>query len=269
MSSLAQMKDLFNIKGKVAVVVGAGSGIGQGIAFAFAAHGGKVVAADINKETLDKTVNQIKSEGGECIGVVADSTKVEDVRKLAEEAIKTYGKIDALYAVPGINVRKMIASYTYDEFDRVVNVNLKGTFILLKEIGKEIAKNPDGGSIVVISSIRHLVVEPGQSVYAATKAGIVQLARTLAAELGKYNVRVNAIAPGVVDTPLTQQIKNDPSWYEAYKNKSVFKRWADVKEIAGPAIFLATPAASYITASVIYVDGGWTGVDGRYEPKVV
>lgn len=268
MVSVEEMRGLFDVSGKVAVVTGAASGIGQGIAYAFAANGGRVVASDVNVEGLEHTVGEIRRAGGEAVGVVADITRVEDVRRLAQEALKAYGRIDALYAVPGINVRKRVEDYTYEEFDRVVNVNLKGTFILLKEIGREIAKNREGGSIVVVSSIRHLVVEPGQSVYAATKAGIVQLARTLAAELGRYNVRVNAIAPGVVDTPLTQQIKNDPEWYRAYAEKSVFKRWASVREVAGPALFLATPAASYITASVLYVDGGWTGVDGRYEPSL-
>lgn len=262
------MKNLFDVTDKVAVVVGAGSGIGQGIAYAFAANGGKVVAADINKEALDLSVDEMKKETKNVLGVVVDSTKQDSVQNLAKESVNKFGKIDALYAVPGINVRKSIANYSYEEFDKVINVNLRGTFTLLKEIGKEIAKNKEGGSIVVMSSIRHLVTEPGQAVYASTKAGMVMLARTLAAELGKNNVRVNAIAPGVVDTPLTQQIKKNPDWYGAYASKSALKRWASVREIAGPALFLASPAASYIDATVLYVDGGWTGIDGRYEPNV-
>lgn len=111
-------------------------------------------------------------------------------------------------------------------------------------------------------------MEPGQSVYTATKAAIVQFARVLVAELGPCNVRVNAVAPVVVDTPLTQQIKRDPEWYNVYADKTALKRWARPEEVAGSAVFLATPAASYITGSVIYVDGGWTAIDGRFEPKL-
>jgi NAD(P)-dependent dehydrogenase (short-subunit alcohol dehydrogenase family) len=268
MTTVSEMRNMFDVAGKVAVVVGAGQGIGQGIAYAFGANGGKVVAADIRTDTLEATVAAIKEEGGEAIGVPCDSTKLGDVEHLTSEAIRKYGRIDCLYVVPGINVRKSIANYSYDEFDKVVNVNLKGSFQLLKEISKEIVKNKEGGSIVVISSTRCIVTEPGQSVYASTKAGLVMLARTLAAELGKYNVRVNAIAPGAVETPLTTQIKSNPDWYNAYANRSALKRWGQPKEIAGPALFLASEAASFITGSVLFADGGWTAIDGRYEPSV-
>jgi NAD(P)-dependent dehydrogenase (short-subunit alcohol dehydrogenase family) len=122
------------------------------------------------------------------------------------------------------------------------------------------------GSIVLFSSIRGLVVEPGQSVYAATKAGIVQLVRTAAAEFGPAGVRVNAVAPGVVDTPLTAPIKARPEWYAAYSEKNVLRRWARPEEIAEPTVFLCSDAASYVTGSVLLVDAGWTAADGRFQP---
>lgn len=268
MTNYDELKNLFNLKGKVAVVTGAAQGIGQGIAYTFSANGGKVMCIDIKEKELFQTVDEINKNGGIAEGMVADITSIEQVQELYNKTIEKFGGIDALYIVPSINFRKKIENYTYEEFDKVINLNLKGTFILLKEIGTKMGKNGKGGSVVLLSSIRSIVVEPGQGVYAATKAGIVQLAKTLAAEMGQYNVRVNAIGPGVVDTPLTQQIKNDPNWYRAYADKSVFKRWGTVKEIAGPAVFLATDAASFITGTIIFVDGGWTGVDGRYEPKV-
>jgi NAD(P)-dependent dehydrogenase (short-subunit alcohol dehydrogenase family) len=268
LASISEMKGLFDISGKVAVVTGAGSGIGQGIAYAFAANGGRVVASDKNTEALSKTVGEIKANGCGVIGVDADCTAVSDVRRLRDEAVGAYGRIDVLYAIPGINVRKKIEDYTYEEFDRVVQVNLKGTFVLMKEIGSEIAKNSDGGSIVVMSSIRGAVVEQGQVAYAATKAAVAQMARVQAAELAGRNVRVNALAPGYTDTPLVAKIKNDQEWYRQSTGRNALKRWATVKEIAGPAIFLATPAASFITGSVLYVDGGWTAIDGRYDPKL-
>lgn len=267
-STFDEMRGLFDITGRVAVVTGAGSGIGQAIAYAFAASGGKVVASDKNAETLEETVREIRSAQGEAVAVGADCTIVEDVKRLAREAVGAYKRIDALYAVPGMNVRKRIEDYSYEDFDRVVEVNLKGTFILMKEIGSEIAKNRDGGSIVVMSSIRGVVVEQGQAAYAATKAAVAQLARVQAAELAPMNVRVNALAPGYTDTPLVTKIKNDPEWYRQSTSRNALKRWASPREIAGPAVFLATPAASYITGAVLYVDGGWTAIDGRYDPKV-
>jgi NAD(P)-dependent dehydrogenase (short-subunit alcohol dehydrogenase family) len=170
-------------------------------------------------------------------------------------------------STPGINVRKTILNYSSEEFDRVIAVNLKGTFHVLREAGA-IMSEAGGGSIIAFSSIRALTVEPGQGVYAATKSGIVQMVRALAAELGPRNVRVNAIAPGVVETPLTQPIKDRPDWYNAYAAKSVLGRWARAEEMAGPVIFLASDASSYVTGSLLFVDGGWTAADGRFAPPL-
>jgi NAD(P)-dependent dehydrogenase (short-subunit alcohol dehydrogenase family) len=124
------------------------------------------------------------------------------------------------------------------------------------------------GSIIAFSSIRAQVVEPGQGVYAATKAGTVQMFRALAAELGTRGVRVNVVAPGVVETPLTAQIKDYPEWYEAYAEKSILGRWAKPHELAGAVVYLASEASSYVTGSFMLVDGGWTAADGRFAPPL-
>ena len=168
-------------------------------------------------------------------------------------------------ARPSVNVRKPLLAYTEEEFDRVVSLNLRGNFNVLRAAGR-IMTAQGRGSIVLFSSIRSVTVEPGQGVYAATKAGIVQLVRTAAAEFGPKGVRVNAVAPGVVDTPLTAPIKANADWYGAYSAKTILKRWARPEEIAAPTAFLASDAASYMTGSVLFVDGGWTAVDGRFQP---
>jgi NAD(P)-dependent dehydrogenase (short-subunit alcohol dehydrogenase family) len=124
------------------------------------------------------------------------------------------------------------------------------------------------GSIVALSSVRAQVVEPGQGVYAATKAGTLQMIRALAAELGPLGVRLNAVAPGVVETPLTKQIIENDAWYRAYADKSMLKRWASPAEMAGAVVFLCSDASSYVTGSYLLVDGGWTAVDGRFTPPL-
>jgi len=175
--------------------------------------------------------------------------------------------LDILVSTPSINVRKPMLQISDEEFDRVVDLNLKGTFMLMRSAARGMAER-GRGSIIVFASIRAEVVEPGQSVYAATKAGTRQLARTLASELGTKGVRVNTIAPGVVETPLTAQIKNNPAWYQAYADKSALKRWARAEEMAGAVVYLASDASSYVTGSVLLVDGGWTAQDGRVTPPI-
>jgi NAD(P)-dependent dehydrogenase (short-subunit alcohol dehydrogenase family) len=155
--------------------------------------------------------------------------------------------------------------YTDDELSRVLDVNIKGNFNVLRAAGR--VMTPRGkGSIILFSSVRAQVVEPGQGAYAATKAGIIQLARAAAAEYGPHGVRVNAIGPGVIETPLTAPIKANAEWYNAYAAKSVFKRWGKPEELIGAAVFLASDAASYVTGSIIFVDGGWLAADGRFTP---
>ena len=257
-------KNLFNLDGRVAVVIGAGSGIGQSAARGLAAHGAFAVCADLQRELAVQTAAEI---GSHATAMSVDITQTESVVELLRSVIDQHKRLDIVVTTPGANVRKQISDYQDIDFDRVIELNLKGTFRVLREAGR-IMSDRGGGSIIAFSSIRSQVVEPGQGVYAATKAGIVQVVRALAAELGPKGVRVNAIAPGVVETPLTQPIKDHPDWYAAYAAKSVFGRWASADEMAGPVIYLASDASSYVTGSVLFVDGGWTAADGRFDPPL-
>ena len=254
-------RSLFDLTGKTALVVGAASGIGRASSTGLAAFGARVFCADVDGKGAAETAQDITTDSGEAKAVTLNICDTTSIRQALHEA----GQVDILVSTPSVNVRKPILKTTDDEFDRIVDLNLKGTFRLVRETAARMAKQGKG-SIIVFSSIRSQVVEPGQGVYAATKSGVVLMLRALAAELGEKGVRANAIAPGVVDTPLTAQIKNNPDWYNAYAEKSILKRWAKPEEIVGAVLYLASDASSYTTGSTIFVDGGWTAADGRFTP---
>lgn len=246
---------LFRLDGRRAVVIGAGRGIGRESALALAAHGAEVTCADRDPATAEETAGRC---GGRALTL--DVLDGEAVRRAAASE-----PADVLVFTTATNVRKRLLDYSDEEFGRVVDLNLRASFDLVRAFGAAMVAR-GRGSIIGFASIRATVTEPGQGVYAATKAGLVQLLRTAAAEFGPYGVRVNAIAPGVVDTPLTRQIKDDRAWYEAYAAKSALGRWARAEEMAGAVVYLASDAAGFVTGSVLYVDGGWTAVDGRFDP---
>jgi NAD(P)-dependent dehydrogenase (short-subunit alcohol dehydrogenase family) len=257
--------DLFRLDNRVVAVVGAGSGIGEAVARGAARQGAHVVCLDVAADAASATADRIRSAGGTAGSVAIDITDSATVESEVAHIAERRGRLDAVICTPAINVRKKIVDYADEEFDRVVRINLKGTFNVLRASGRVMTARK-AGSIVIFTSIRSQVVEPGQSVYAMTKAGVVQLVRTAAAEFGPSGVRVNAIGPGIVETPLTAPIKAKPEWYQAYASKSVLGRWASAEEMVGPTLFLASDAASYVTGTVLFADGGWLAADGRFTP---
>ncbi len=259
------MEAMFRLDEKNVVVVGAGAGIGQAVALGCASQGAWVGCADLSIAGADATAAQIRDQGHGAESSEVDIRESSAVEQMFNTIAQQRTSLDVVVCTPGVNVRKRLVDYTDEDFDRVVDVNLRGNLNVMKAAGRIMAAQ-GSGSIIVFSSIRSLVVEPGQGVYAATKAGIVQMVRTLAAELGPQGVRVNAVAPGVIDTPLTAAIKKHPEWYQAYADRSILRRWGKPEEMVGPTVFLASDAASYVTGTVLFADGGWTAVDGRFDP---
>lgn len=263
MTSLAEYRALFDLNERSAMVIGAGSGIGEACAQALAAHGAHVVCADVGADAAERVTQGIVAQHGHATTAVVDITDVASV----DELFAANPNVEVVVCTPSINVRKPIMKMTEDEFARVMNLNLGGTFNVVKAAGATMTPNGKG-SIVVFSSVRSQVVEPGQGAYAATKAGAAALVKTAAAEFGPMGVRVNAVAPGVVETPLTEQIKADKEWYQAYADISALGRWSSPAEQTGAVVYLASDAASFVTGTILFVDGGWIAVDGRFTPPL-
>ncbi len=263
-----EMTNILDLHGKKAVVIGAGSGIGLGITYGIAANGGQVVAADVDQKSLSILSKEMASKNGQVSTEICDVTSVQDVQNLYRKSVNKLGRIDIIYVVAGIDPVERIENFTYENFDRTIDVNLKGGFTVMKEMGTRMGEDFNSGSIVLIASSLTVRTEIGQGVYAATKAGLIQLARAFSAEMGARNIRVNVLAPGIVDTPMTVRIKNDEKAYLRCAGKSPLRRWALVRDVVGPALFLATDGASFINASVIFVDGGASVIDNRYDPGI-
>jgi NAD(P)-dependent dehydrogenase (short-subunit alcohol dehydrogenase family) len=259
------MKNMFSLEGKSIAVIGAASGIGRAVAFGVANQGGEVLSLDVNAEGAAETARAITDGGGTAVSGACDITDLTSVRDAIVNASWKAKQLDGVVCTPAINVRKPILKYTSDEFERVVKVNLLGNFNVLQAAG-QLMTMQGFGSIVLFSSIRSIVTEPGQSVYSMTKAGILQLVKTAATEWGTQGVRVNAVGPGVIETPLTAPIKQNPEWYNAYAMKNPMNRWGQSSEMAGPTVFLLSDAASYVTGTILYADGGWLAADGRFTP---
>lgn len=262
--------DLFRLDGRRVAVVGGAGGIGRESARALAAQGAEVLVADRDFEGAAETARLAAGETP-APGVRSGGAVPHELDVLDADAVRTaaerWGTLDALVVTVGTNVRKRITDYTPEDFDRVLALNLRACLTLVQAFAPAMAER-GRGSVVGLASMRAFQVEAGQSVYAASKAGLVQLLRTAAAEWGPRGVRFNAVAPGVVRTPLTDQIAADPEWYDAYARASALQRWAGAEEIAGAVTYLVSDASTFVTGSVLTVDGGWTAVDGRYEPTV-
>lgn len=244
---------------KVALITGAGSGMGKSAALLFASEGAKVVAVDINEAQVQDTAAAITAKGGQALALRADVSKSEDVQRMVEETVVTWGAPTILYNNAGIEGEaNFLANTDEDEFDRVVAINLRGVFLGMKYVLPHMV-TAGGGSVINTASIAGLVAVRGGAAYAAAKAGVIALTRVAALEYGRYNIRVNAICPGAIETPMAQRIrKGQPPNPKVIERISVLGRMAEPEEIAKVALFLASDDASFATGAPFIIDGGWT-----------
>lgn len=242
------------LKNKVALVTGASRGIGRAIALTLAGYGAIVIINYCgSKEKAEEIVNQIKENGGTAIAYQADVADFEAVKTMFSDITKEYGRIDILVNNAGITKDNLILKMSEEEFDAVINTNLKGVFNCLKQASRIMLKQKEG-RIINISSISGVVGNPGQVNYCAAKAGAIGITKSLAKELGSRGITVNAVAPGYINTDMTAVLKDDLK--EKVTELIPLKRLGEVEDIAETVAFLASDKASYITGQTIQVDGG-------------
>jgi NAD(P)-dependent dehydrogenase (short-subunit alcohol dehydrogenase family) len=259
--TLKDYRKLFDLAGKTAVVLGAASGIGKSSAATLAGLGARVVCADRDIEGCEATAAGIRADGGEAEAVITDAASGAEVSALADSVKLKFQRLDIALTTPGLNIRKTILDYTDEDLDRVINLNIKGAVYFLRAFGR-IMMDQRGGSLIACSSVRAVTIEPGLAVYGCTKAAIGLLVKGLASEVGSFGVRVNAIAPSIAETALTAPFKQRPDIHKLYAAHTVFNRWSSPDEVAAAVAFLASDASSYVSGSTLFVDGGWTAIDG-------
>jgi len=248
-----------DLKEKVAIITGARRGMGKSHALRLAKAGAKVVVSDISEEECQKVVDEIKKNRGEAMAVKCDVTKKGEVENMVKQAIGKWGRIDILVNNAGICQFKPFLEITEEEWDRTININLKGYFLCAQAAAKEMVKQKSG-VIVNIASVamgQQGVGMPNIVHYCASKGGIVGMTEALAVELAPFNIRVNVISPGAIETPMVDPLKTDPKTMEGTLARIPLHRMGKPEEVSNLVLFLVSDDSSYMTGSTVVIDGGW------------
>ena len=252
-------ENMKKLEGKVAIVTGSDRGIGRGIALSLAKEGCKVVVnSHKNVKEGNEVVSEIKNIGSDAIFVVADVSNERHVRNLVDKGARKFGKVDILVNNAGILVMGTILTLTEKDWNRQMDVNLKGNFLCTKYAAQQMIKQGKGGRIINISSIAGLVGFAGISAYCASKGGVTELTREAALDFAQYGITVNAINPGVIQTDMTKGMLDDPATKKNFMDNTPIGRVGKPEDIGNAALFLALDESSFITGHNLVVDGGWT-----------
>ncbi len=253
------------LEGKVVVITGAGSGIGRTCASSLAAAGAAVVVNDVHAVPMNETVQLVLAAGGQAVGCVADVRQLEEVRALVDCAVTTFGRLDVMVANAAISTYVEFETMGIDAMDLVLETDLRGALLCAQQAIPAL-RAAGGGSIIFLSSVQAFVTLPGCVPYAAAKAGLVAAARALAVEVGRDGIRVNAIAPGTIDTPMLQRdlsgmnVDEAEQFRQRVNDANALGRVGRPEEIAACVEFLASDASSYVTGTTLVADGGYLAV---------
>jgi NAD(P)-dependent dehydrogenase (short-subunit alcohol dehydrogenase family) len=249
--------EIFELKGKIAMVTGGTRGLGEVSARTLAGAGADIAVCGRSAEDLKRVTDEIRKLGRTAEGFSIDVTSKKSVSQAVDRILETFGRIDILVNNAGVNYRVPVLEFPEDEWDRVINTNLKGYFLVAQAVVPQMLQN-GYGKVINMSSILGTVGLPHQVAYASSKGGVDQMTKVMAIEWARQGVRVNAIGPTYFETELVTQIRNDPERFNFINERTPMGRWGYLPELEGAVIFLASPASDFITGQTIYVDGGWT-----------
>jgi NAD(P)-dependent dehydrogenase (short-subunit alcohol dehydrogenase family) len=249
--------DKFRLDGQCALITGGSKGLGRAMAKALSGAGASVIITSRHLEEAQEAVEEISASGGAGLALEADTTNREALTEMVRLGTEKFGKIDILVNNAGINIRKPTLEVGDEEWDPVIDINVKGVLMAAQAVAPGMIERRYG-RIINMGSIMSTVSLGGRAAYAASKHAVLGLTKTLSLEWAQYGVTVNCLCPGPFETPMNRILMNDPAAYQAFLSKIPMGRWGQPEELDGPILFLASPASSFVTGAALYVDGGWT-----------
>jgi NAD(P)-dependent dehydrogenase (short-subunit alcohol dehydrogenase family) len=256
--SLPDIKDLFDVSGKVALITGATGGFGHAASLGLAAAGVKIMATGRSDETLQALVKEIKGAGGEAAYCSGSPIVHDDVKKVVNETVKAFGGIDILITAAGVNKTGPITEQSLEEWDMIMDANVKGTYLFCKEAGKVMIEQGRGGKVILVGSARGELGMANYTAYSPSKGAIHLLTKSLGCEWGPHKINVNALAPTVFRTALTQWMFDDQEFYKNFLRRIPIGRLGEPEDFIGILIYLSSKASDFMTGAVLCIDGGYT-----------
>jgi NAD(P)-dependent dehydrogenase (short-subunit alcohol dehydrogenase family) len=252
------MATLFDLTGKTAIVTGASGGLGKALSIGLALAGANVMLTGRGEQKLLPIQAEIEATGGKAALSVGDPATHEDVKKVVADTVSAFGGIDILVTSAGLNIVGPIVEQPLEDWEAVQNANVKGTYLYCKEVGKVMIEQNRGGKVILVGSARGHLGMANYTAYAASKAAVHLTAKSLACEWGQYNINVNAIAPTVFRTDLTQWMFDDAAFYKKFLTRIPIGRLGEPDDFIGAVVFLASKASDFVTGAIIDTDGGYT-----------